>query len=161
MAITARVHAAGGVLIVNDRPDIACLAGADGVHVGQDDLTPTACRRVCGTVAIIGMSTHDEPELARALREPVTYVATGPVYPTATKETVVSQVGLAEVQRVSTLASPLGLPVVAIGGITLERAPEVLAAGADSVAVISDLLATGDPESRARDYLRVLVGRRA
>ena len=150
-------HGAGAVLVVNDRADIARLAGADGVHVGQDDLPPVSARALLGPRAVVGFSTHTELQIDTALEEPVTYVAVGPVFGTATKETGYVAVGLDRVRhaaaKVRLKAAPTIAGIVAIGGITLERAPDVIEAGATSVAVITDLLATGDPEARARAYL--------
>jgi thiamine-phosphate pyrophosphorylase len=151
----ARVHAAGGWLIVNDRPDIARLSGADGVHVGQDDLSVEDARLIVGPDAIVGLSTHDRAQIAAALETSATYIAVGPVYGTSTKETGYSARGL---DLVRAAAASRRKPVVAIGGITLERAPEVMMAGAASVAVISDLLTGGDPAARVRTFLDCLTG---
>ncbi len=150
----ARSHAA--TVIVNDRADIARLAGASGVHVGQDDLTTADVRRVIGGDAVLGVSTHTVEQLGAAVREPVTYVAIGPVFGTSTKDTGYDAVGLDLVRRARTIAGPAGLPVVAIGGITLERASDVIVAGAASVAVITDLLVGGDPAARARAFIEQL-----
>ena len=141
----------GAAVIVNDRADIARMARAAGVHVGQDDLPPGALRDVLGG-GVIGLSTHDPQQVDEALRTAVDYVAVGPVFGTATKDTGYSARGLDLVRG----AAGRGKPVVAIGGITLERAPEVIGAGAGSVAVITDLLNGGNPESRVRDYIRAL-----
>jgi thiamine-phosphate pyrophosphorylase len=149
-AALALTRAAGAHLVVNDRPDIARLAGADGVHVGQDDMAVEDARRIVGAGAIVGVSTHDEAQVAAAARTSATYIAVGPIYGSATKETGYSARGL---DLVRLAASSSGKPVVAIGGITLERAPDVLAAGAASVAVISDLLTGGDPALRTRAFL--------
>jgi thiamine-phosphate pyrophosphorylase len=139
-------HAAGARLVVNDRADVARLSGADGVHVGQDDLSPADARRVL-THGIVGLSTHTEEQIARAIAAPVDYIAVGPVFGTPTKDTGYAPVGL---QLVAKAAAVAGLPVVAIGGITFEQAPGVIRAGAASVAVIGGLLDTGDPERRTR-----------
>ena len=141
----------GAAVIVNDRADIARMARAAGVHVGQDDLPPDAVRDVLGG-GVIGLSTHDPQQVDEALRTAADYVAVGPVFGTATKDTGYSARGLELVGR----AAGRGKPVVAIGGITLARAPEVIGAGAGSVAVITDLLSGGDPESRVREYIRAL-----
>jgi thiamine-phosphate pyrophosphorylase len=146
-------HGADAEVVVNDRADIARLAGADGVHVGQDDLAPALVRTIVGDAAIVGLSTHTPAQLTAARDAPVTYVAIGPVFATATKATGHEALGLDGVRA----AAGQGRPLVAIGGITLERAPDVLRAGAASVAVISDLLSTGDPEGRVREYLRRLA----
>ena len=156
-AIVELAHAEGARVIVNDRADIARLAGADGVHVGQDDLSPSAVRTITGADAIVGLSTHTVDQVDRAIREPISYVAIGPVFGTATKTTGYERVGLEMVREAAARAGARGLPLVAIGGITLERAVSVIEAGATSVAVISDLLATGDPERRVREYVRTLA----
>ncbi len=155
-AAAERTSAAGAVLIVNDRADVARLAGADGVHVGQGDLGPRDVRRVIGDTAWVGVSTHSAAQATAASREPIDYLAVGPVFPTATKAgSADAVVGLAGVRQGVEAAGAAGVPVVAIGGITLAMAPGVIAAGASSVAVISDLL-SGDPAERCRAYLRVL-----
>jgi thiamine-phosphate pyrophosphorylase len=155
-AVVERAHAAGAVVIVNDRADIARLAGADGVHLGQDDLPPASARAILPDAAIVGLSTHTPEQIESALGQPISYLAIGPVFGTSTKATGYDAVGLARVGHAAARARTRTLPVVAIGGITLESAREILQAGADSIAVISDLLATGDPESRVREYLRRL-----
>ena len=154
-ALVALGRAHGATVVVNDRADVARLAGAGGVHVGQDDLPVADVRAIVGPEAIVGLSTHNLVQLEQALREPVAYVAFGPVFETASKAKPDPVVGLAGVRAAAALAGPAGLPVVAIGGITLDRAPEVLAAGAATVAAISDLLA-GDPGERARAWLGAL-----
>jgi thiamine-phosphate pyrophosphorylase len=146
----------GAVVIVNDRADIAWLSGASGVHVGQEDLAPAAVRAVVGGEAIVGLSTHTDAQLALALSQPVSYIAVGPVFATATKDTGFDAVGLTRVRGAAGAARPLAIPVVAIGGITIERAPSVVEAGADAVAVISDLFAGGNPRARVAAYLRIL-----
>jgi thiamine-phosphate pyrophosphorylase len=144
----------GAALIVNDRADLAALAGADGVHVGQDDLLPRDARRLVGQSAVVGLSTHTDAQVAAALAEPIDYLAIGPVFDTATKTAGHRTVGIAGVRR-AVDAAGTGRPVVAIGGVTLDRAPAVLEAGAASIAVVSDLL-KGDPRVRVREYLAVL-----
>jgi len=142
-------------VIVNDRADVARLAHAGGVHVGQDDLPPSDARAIVGPEPWVGLSTHTLEQATQALDEPISYLAIGPVFDTGTKSTGYDAVGLDLVRRVAGLAKPSGIPVVAIGGITLERAPRVLEAGADSVCVISDLL-RGDAEARAGAFLAAL-----
>ncbi|MCY3846129.1 MAG: thiamine phosphate synthase [Acidobacteria bacterium] len=144
----------GATVIVNDRVDVARMSGADGVHLGQDDLPPPAARRQLGPEAIVGLSTHTAGQRDDAWSQPLTYVAVGPVYGTSTKATRYAPVGL-EAVRAAALRRP-ERPVVAIGGITLGRAPAVVAAGAAAVAVIGDLVAGGDPEARVRTYLDAL-----
>ena len=156
LAIVERAGVADAQVIVNDRADIARLAGAAGVHVGQDDLSPRAVREIVGNLSVVGRSTHTLPQLRAAVVEPVSYVAIGPVFGTRTKATGYDAVGIERVRDAASLAAPLGVPVVAIGGITLDHAEAVRAAGADAVAVISDLLSTGDPRGRVRAYLHVL-----
>jgi thiamine-phosphate pyrophosphorylase len=142
-------------VIVNDRPDVAQLARAGGVHVGQDDLSVADVRTIVGAEPWVGLSTHTLEQARLALDHAVDYVAIGPVFETGTKDTGYASVGLELVRAVAGLARPRGVPVVAIGGITLDRAPRVLAAGADSVCVISDLM-QGDPGTRARAFLAAL-----
>lgn len=151
----AITRSASALFIVNDRADIARLSGADGVHVGQGDLTPADVRRVVGDGAVVGMSTHSEGQARAALETSIDYLAIGPVHETRSKARPDPTVGLAGVARAASLASPRGVPVVAIGGITLERAPAILEAGASSVAVISDLLQP-DLALRARQFLEAL-----
>jgi thiamine-phosphate pyrophosphorylase len=152
-AVVELAHGQQAVLVVNDRADIARLAGADGVHVGQEDLAPRAVRRLVGKAALIGLSTHTMEQLDTAAGEGVDYVAIGPVFGTTTKATGYEAVGLERVREAADRAARRGLPLVAIGGITLETAASVIQAGAASVAVISDLLSTGDPERRVREFL--------
>jgi thiamine-phosphate pyrophosphorylase len=139
-------------VIVNDRADIAVIARAAGVHVGQDDLSVEEAQRIAGGGLVVGVSTHTREQVDAALSGGAAYIAVGPIYETATKDTGYGARGLDLVRY----ASGRGLPVVAIGGITLERAPDVMAAGASAVALISDLLTAGDPERRVRQYVRAL-----
>ena len=149
----------GARVIVNDRCDLALMAGADGVHLGQHDLPIEAARRLLGSTALIGLSTHgdqDAQPVDLAVRQQVSYLAIGPVYNTRTKDTGHAAVGLEMVRRTVTAAA--GRPVVAIGGITLATAPDVIAVGAASVALIADLLVGGDPACRVREYVDALGG---
>src|SRR5262245_27228648 len=152
-AIAELTHQAGGQLVVNDRADLARLAGADGVHVGQEDLSPSAVRRIVGDQAMVGLSAHTIEQLAAPVREPISYLAIGPVFGTASKNTGYDAVGLALVREAAGVARKAGVPLVAIGGVTLDRAASVIEAGAASVAVIGDLLSTGDPEARPRAFV--------
>lgn len=145
----------GAKVIVNDRADVAALAGADGLHVGQTDLTPTDARTVIGATAVLGLSTHTREQWEAAVLEPISYMAIGPVFGTGTKSTGYDAVGLTVVRDASRAAGAAGLPTVAIGGISFDTAAPVIAAGAAAVAVISDLV-KGDPESRCRAFLRIL-----
>ncbi len=146
---------AGASVIVNDRVDLARLGGAAGVHVGQDDIPPSAARAQLGPGAIIGFSTHSIPQVEAGVREPITYIAVGPVFGTVTKDTGYTALGLDLVREAVRRAG--GVPVVAIGGITLERAASVLAAGASAVAVIGDLIAGDAPRERVSAYCRAFL----
>jgi thiamine-phosphate pyrophosphorylase len=152
-AVVALGQPVGARIIVNDRADIARLAGAAGIHVGQEDLPPAAVRRVAGEEAIVGLSTHTPEQLEAALDAPVDYIAVGPVFGTATKSTGYEPIGLDRVSSAAHACAARGFPLVAIGGVTLSTAADVIRAGAQSVAVISDLLAGGDPEARVWAYL--------
>ena len=143
----------GVAFFVNDRPDIACLCAAAGVHVGQTDLSVEETRKLVGAEKWIGVSTHNESQFRAAIGSSADYVAVGPVFATASKENPDPVVGTELIRRVRGLTTK---PIVAIGGITVERAAEVIEAGADSVAVISDILRAGDPPARARQFLQVV-----
>jgi thiamine-phosphate pyrophosphorylase len=137
--------------IVNDRPDIAALVGASGVHVGQNDLGVEQARSIVGPQAWVGVSTHDLEQVAAADQTSADYVAFGPIFPTATKEAADPVVGLGLLAQARARTRK---PLVAIGGITLERAEETYRAGADSLAVTRDLIAAPDPPARARAFLQ-------
>lgn len=151
LAETLRPH--GVSLIVNDRPDVAFLAGANGVHVGQDDLEVDQARRVLGGDKLVGVSTHNFVQFERAAKSSADYIAVGPVFGTSSKANPDPVVGLDFVRKVRALTEK---PIVAIGGITLGRAAAVIEAGADSVAVISGILNAPDPGERARQYIETL-----
>lgn len=144
-------------VIVNDRVDVALAAGTRHVHLGQDDLPIADARSLLGPDAVIGLSTHTTEQIDLACAQPVDYIAVGPVYGTQTKATGYAPVGTALVaearRRIDTGG---GRPLVAIGGITLASAVEVIAAGADAVVVVSDLLGKGPPAARVRAYLQAL-----
>lgn len=142
-------------VIINDRADLARLSGAAGVHLGQDDLPPRHARAQLGPDAIIGISTHTISQIEQAVREPVTYLAVGPVFGTPTKQTGYAPVGVDLVREAARRAGRL--PVVAIGGITLDGAAAVLEAGAVGVAVIGDLLRGNDPARRVAEFCRALA----
>jgi thiamine-phosphate pyrophosphorylase len=142
-------------LVVNDRADVARATDVEGVHLGQSDLPVEMARRVLAPGQWIGCSTHSLNQVVEADRTTADYIAFGPIFPTASKENpdpVVGLEGLREARRAT------GKPLVAIGGITLRNACEVLGAGADSVAVIDDLLNAPDLQARAREFLSVLEG---
>jgi thiamine-phosphate pyrophosphorylase len=138
------------LVLVNDRVDVALLANARGVHLGQDDLPPEHAREVLGEHSVIGLSTHSLDQALRADRLPIDYIAVGPIYPTATKVNPDAAVG---VIRLSEICRKVSKPVVAIGGITLDRASDVLRAGAASIAVIRDLLAAGKIVERTHQWI--------
>lgn len=150
--VVTTARTTGGRVIVNDRADISMMAGADGVHVGQEDLSVEAVRDVVGAAAIVGLSTHTREQIDHALTTSASYIAVGPIFGTATKDTGYSARGL----ELIGYAAGRGKPVVAIGGITLERAAQVVAAGASGLAVITDLLTGGDVEARVREFVRSL-----
>jgi thiamine-phosphate pyrophosphorylase len=151
MAVLARRERA--TFFLNDRPDLACLAGADGVHVGQDDLDVEQARRIVGATCRVGVSTHNREQFERAAATSADYVAIGPIFRTASKTNPDPVVGTDLIRQLRPLTKK---PIVAIGGIALERAAEVIQAGADSVAVISDILSAPDPAQRARQLLERL-----
>lgn len=138
--------------IVNDRADIAELCDAGGVHVGQEDLSAADARAMCGGARWVGVSTHNLEQFRAALETSADYIAVGPVFATTTKKNPDPVVGLEFVARARAMTRT---PIVAIGGITAENAESVYRAGADSVAVIRDLIAHGKPAERAAEYLRI------
>ena len=141
---------AGVLFVVNDRADLAALTNA-ALHLGQDDLTPTAARKVVGAKTLIGYSTHTERQLRAAAAEPANYLALGPIFGTASKQNPDPIVGLDELRRLRPLTDRT---LVAIGGITRTNAQSVLAAGADSVAIIGDLFAeNGNVRARTEEWL--------
>jgi len=140
--------------VVNDRPDVAVILGADGVHLGQDDLEPRAVRSLLSPGTLLGVSTHDLEQLRRARDEPVDYVAIGPVFATRSKAEPDPVVGLATVRAARALTSR---PLIAIGGITEDNARSVAEAGADGLAVISALLSQPDLAAAARRFAAVLA----
>jgi thiamine-phosphate pyrophosphorylase len=150
-----KTRAAGAHFVINDRADVARLSIADGVHLGQADLGVQEARGLLRDHQFVGISTHDAAQVRRALDDRPDYLAIGPVRETKSKERPDPAVGLEGTQAAAALAHGAGVPIVAIGGITLESAPAVIAAGADAVAVISDLVA-GDWRTRAAEFLRAL-----
>jgi thiamine-phosphate pyrophosphorylase len=150
--VVCRCRAVGAQILINDFVDIAAMSGADGVHLGQGDMAVEDARRVLGPDAQIGVSTHGEGQIAEAAASSASYIAVGPIFATTTKNTGYTARGLHLVRH----AAATGRPIVAIGGMTLERGPDVMRAGAAAVAVISDLLTGGDPEARTRQYLAAL-----
>lgn len=151
--LVSSLNSCGSSLIVNDRPDVAALAGAAGVHVGQEDLAPEQVRAVVGEEMWVGVSTHNLEQFRRAAATSADYIAVGPIFATTSKANPDPVVGVELVRQVRALTNK---PIVAIGGITLERAASVIAAGADSVAVIRDVVCAVKPAEQARRYLETL-----
>jgi len=147
---------AGALLIVNDRPDVARAAGADGVHLGQDDLPVAAARTVLGAGGIVGVSTHSVGQARAAVAAGADYLGVGPVFETTSKVGALAARGLDLVRAVR---HEVTLPLVAIGGITPTTAPEVRAAGADAVAMIAALVRAPDVAAAVRDTLARLAPR--
>lgn len=139
-------------VIVNDRPDIAAMVGAGGVHVGQDDLPVEAARACCGGDLWVGVSTHNLEQFQLAVATSADYIAVGPVFPTATKDNPDPVVGLELIRAARRLTRK---PLVAIGGITVQSAELVYRAGADSIAVVSDLLSAPNPALKAGEYIAI------
>jgi thiamine-phosphate pyrophosphorylase len=139
-------------IIINDRADIALAVKADGVHLGQDDLSPNHARQILGENAIIGFSTHSVVQAIEAIQLPINYVAVGPIFETKTKENPDKIVGIEGLKKVR--QSIGDFPLVAIGGINLETAQTVLENGADSLAIISAIL---KPSRRISENLKYLV----
>ncbi len=138
-------------LIMNDRADLCIAAGFDGVHVGQEDLSPEGARKVIGEKLWLGVSTHNPDQVKRADKISADYIAVGPVFPTVSKANPDPVVGLEGVRRARALTRK---PLVAIGGINRANCRSVIEAGADSVAVISDLMR--EPRKSAEDFFRIL-----
>jgi thiamine-phosphate pyrophosphorylase len=142
-------RSAGALFVVNDRADIAMLLNA-GLHLGQDDLAPAHARRILPAATIIGFSTHNEDQLRAGDLKPVDYLAIGPIFATGSKQNPDPVVGL---DRLRALRQLTQKPLVAIGGITRESAPQVFEAGADSVAILGDLLP--DVRARAEEWIAI------
>jgi thiamine-phosphate pyrophosphorylase len=145
-ALADACHRAGQLLVVNDRVDVALAAGADGVHLPAAGVPPEDARRLLGPAALVGVSCHGVEDVARARDGGASYATVSPVYDTPSKRRYGAPVGLG----VLAAAARLGLPVVALGGITPERVPEVRAAGAHGVAVIRAWLERADPAAAVR-----------
>ncbi|HEV7745715.1 MAG TPA: thiamine phosphate synthase [Pyrinomonadaceae bacterium] len=141
-------------IIINDRVDIALALGADGVHLGQEDLAPDAARRILGDDAIIGFSTHNLEQARLAAQMPVDYVAIGPIFSTSTKQSQNLSVGLDELARVRDALGAIS--IVAIGGITSENIEATLKAGADAASVIADIWSSVlDMPTKTRQLLKL------
>jgi thiamine-phosphate pyrophosphorylase len=151
--LAALLSPQGVSFVVNDRADVAVLAGAHGVHVGQDDLGVEEARQVVGAGKLVGVSTHSLKQFRRAAESSTDYIAVGPIFATGSKSNPDPLVGVGFIRQVRPLTDK---PIVAIGGITLEHAAEIIEEGADSVAVISDILRAPEPGKRARQYIELL-----
>lgn len=146
-------QAAGAVLVVNDHWQLAIEEGCDWAHLGQEDLDSADLPAIHAAGLKLGVSTHDEAELARALALQPDYIALGPVWPTILKKMKWHQQG---VGKLTEWKARIGsIPLVAIGGLNLDRAPLAFAAGADVVSAVTDITLNPDPEARVRDWLRV------
>lgn len=151
--LSAQLQPQGISFVVNDRADVAALVEASGIHVGQQDLSVENARRVVGASKWVGVSTHNLDQFERAAATSADYIAVGPVFSTSTKTNPDPVIGIDFIRMVRTLTDK---SIVAIGGITLDRASDVIRAGADSVAVISDILLASDPGRRARQFIDIL-----
>ena len=147
------VHKGGGIFIVNDRVDVAKAIGADGVHLGQEDLPLTDARAILGPGRLIGISTHNLAQATEAEAGGADYIGYGPVFPTATKENPDLVVGVAGLREVR---ARIRIPIVAIGGINAQNASAMRAAGADCIAVVSAVLAAPDPKAAIAELLRAI-----
>jgi thiamine-phosphate pyrophosphorylase len=155
-ALRSRCREAGCLFIVNDRVDLALAVEADGVHVGQDDLPAREARRLLRPGMLLGVSTHDELQACRARDDGADYVAVGSMFPTGSKPGF-KLVGPELLRRVR---PEIAVPLVAIGGITVQNVAEVVRAGADAVAVISAVCAASDPAAAARSFIERIHGAR-
>jgi thiamine-phosphate diphosphorylase len=153
-AIVPVARRSGATFLVNDRPDVARAAGADGVHLGQDDLPVAAARQVLGPTAIVGLSTHDPEQARAAVAAGADYIGVGPIFTTTTKADALPARGL---ELLRTVRALVPVPIVAIGGITPETAVTVRAAGADAVAMIAGLVRTPDPAATVRRVIAALA----
>jgi len=156
-ALLAVLRPLGVPLLVNDRIDVAHAIGADGVHIGQDDLPPAAARALLGRHAIIGLSVTAADQLG-TIDHSVDYVGLGPIFPTGTKADAAPALGETEF---AALRRRIARPVVAIGGITLENAASAIAAGADGIAVVSAICAAIDPSTAAQRLSQALADARS
>jgi thiamine-phosphate pyrophosphorylase len=150
--LVARLSLKSVRVIVNDRPDIAVMVGAGGVHVGQDDLPVEAARACRGGGLWVGVSTHNLEQFQLAMATSADYIAVGPIFATTTKQNPDPEVRLDLIRAARQLTRK---PLVAIGGITIQSAESVYRAGADSIAVVSDLLSAPKPALRAAEYIAI------
>lgn len=153
-AIAGLCRTRGALLIVNDRVDIAMLSGADGVHLGQEDLPLEAARRIAGPRLLIGISTHSLEQARTAQDGGADYIGFGPIYPGGLKN---SRAGMG-LDMLGAVRAAVTIPIVAIGGITEARAKETLAAGADAVAIITDVVNAPEVGAKVRSILALRSG---
>jgi thiamine-phosphate pyrophosphorylase len=147
------VQKGGGAFIVNDRVDVAKAVGADGVHLGQEDLPLADARAILGAGRLIGISTHNPAQAVEAEAGGADYIGYGPIFPTATKENPDPVVGVDGLRQVR---ARIRIPIVAIGGITAKNAGDVRAAGADGIAVVSAVLASPDPAAALAELMKAI-----
>jgi thiamine-phosphate pyrophosphorylase len=152
-SLVGQCHALGAVAIINDRADVAAATGADGVHVGHDDLPPDAVRSVLGAEAVIGATARDPDAARRARDSGATYLGVGPIYATSTKTGLPAPIGLAGLEAV---ARAVDLPVIAIAGVQPKQVPELLEAGAWGVAAIGAVFDAADPATVVHQFLERL-----
>jgi thiamine-phosphate pyrophosphorylase len=153
--VADKCRRAGAVSIINDRPEIAMLAGADGVHVGQTDLACREIRKLCGSRLIVGVSTENLDQARTAVRDGATYIGAGPMFPTTTKD----KSHLPALPGPDYAAAALGeipLPIIPIGGITLANLPQLTTRGVRAVAVCSAIIAAPDPGAAGCAFLQAL-----
>ena len=153
--LRADTQAAGALFFVNDRLDLALAVGADGVHLGPDDLPVAAARRVTPPGFLIGHSADDPGAARAAVAAGADYIGCGTVFSTRTKADAGAVIGIA---RLAEVVASVNVPVVGVGGITVRRAPEAFAAGAAGCAVVGAVMGAGDPERAVRRFLRVAAG---
>jgi thiamine-phosphate pyrophosphorylase len=143
-------------VVVNDRVDIALLSGAAGVHLGQTDLHPEAAREILGSARIIGISTHNIEQALEANELPVDYIAVGPIFPTTSKANPDPVIGLDQLSRI---VEAVHKPIIAIGGVALGNARDVLKTGVSAIAVIQNVLSASDIAGRVREWIDILDNR--
>jgi len=148
--ILMRCRSVGATLIINDRVDLVRKSGADGIHLGQSDISPVEARDYLGDTVIIGLSTHNEDQFLAAQDSPIDYVSLGPIFRTSTKSDSSPEVGIALLRRLAPISR---IPIVAIGGLRLSHAAEVWKSGAAAIAVISDVCKEPEQYQRVRSYL--------
>ena len=152
--LRAMTQDSGTLFIMNDRPDLAVLSGADGVHIGQDELSVKDARRILGPAGLIGVSTHSIEQARAAVLDGANYIGVGPTFPSSTKQFV----AFAGPELLCAVHAEIRLPAFAIGGITAENLPQVLATGFARVAVSGAITASHNPAAAARQLLAALPG---